>query len=169
MLYKIKLDDNSFIIADENYKMTIFRHHKKKKITLKQYLDNSKFWKYHMKDLIDKKKIKRFFIVESLGDVTEEDIGIKVGSRIKLAKDIKKGDLILGVDGKPRKVNELHTGEDDMYDIEVNGHTYTVNGGHILALVDRETGEHLEMPVNVYMHMDDEFRSHYVMEVEDLS
>lgn len=167
MLYRIRLDDNSFIIANEDYQMTLFRHAKKKKVTLKQYLDNNKLWKYHMLDLIDGKKVKRYFIVDSIGNTTENDIGIKIGSRVKLAIDIQKDDLVLGTDGQPRKVKELHTGEDDMYDIEVNGRTYTVNGGHILALVDKDSGEHLEMPLNVYMHMDDEFKSHYMMEMEE--
>ena len=54
-----------------------------------------------------------------------------------------------------------------MFEIEVNGEIITVNGGHILNLVDIDTDEHLEMPVNVFMHMTDEFKSHYVMEVEE--
>ena len=54
-----------------------------------------------------------------------------------------------------------------MYDININGTTYTVNEGHILELVDKDTGEHLQMQVGVYIKMNDEFKSHYVMEISD--
>ena len=160
MLYKIKLDDDSFIIADENYEMTLFHHRKKKTIKVSDYIKNSKYWKYHLVDLIDGKKYKRYFVIDV---IAKSDFS--VGSRIKMSENIKIGDLVVGSDGKPRRVKELHTGEDEMYEINVNGQTYTVNGGHILALVDKDTNEHLELPVNVYMHMDDEFKSHYVMEM----
>lgn len=159
MLYKIKLDDNSFIIADDNYEMTLFRHGKKKKITVKDYLTNNKYWKYHLIDYINNKKIKRYFVIEQI-----KSSNFKIGSRIKLAKDIKVDDIIMGKDGQPRRVKELHNGEDEMFEISIEGNKYVVNGGHILALVNKTNGEHLEMPVNVYMHMDDEFKSYYVME-----
>lgn len=165
MLYKIRLDDDSFIIADDDYILTLFRHHRKKKVSVKEYLENNKYWKYYLIDKIDDKKVKRYFVIDYLNDATEESLGIKVGSRIKFASDIKINDLVLGTDGSPRRVKELHNGEDDMYKINVNGQEYTVNGGHILALVDKTTGEHLELPVNIYLHMDDEFKSHYCMEL----
>lgn len=158
-MYIIKLDDNSFIVADENYKLTLFYHGKKKVVTVKDYLIKNKYWKYHLLDYIDNKKIKRFFVIEQINNTPFE-----VGSRIKLAKDIQINDVILGKDGKPRRVKELHTGEDEMFEICIEGTKYIVNGGHILALVNKETGEHLEIPVNVYMYMDDKFKSYYVME-----
>ena len=159
MLYKIKLDDNSFIIADDDYILTLFKHNKKKVVSVKDYLNNNKLWKYHLVDLIDGKKYKRYFVIDIIANSNFE-----IGSRIKMSEDVRIGDLVLGSDGKPRRVKELHTGTDEMYEINVNGETYTVNGGHILALVDKDTKEHLELPVNVYMHLDDEFKSHYLME-----
>lgn len=167
MLYKILLDDNSFIIADDNYVLTLFKKTKKKKLSVKDYLINNKFWEYYLVDLINNKKIIRHFTIEPLNDATEQSLGIKIGSRIKYASDIKENDLVVGVDGKPRRVNNLHTGEDDMYNIEVNGQSYIVNGGHILSLVDKDTGEHLDIQLNVYLHMDDEFKSHYLMEIKE--
>lgn len=164
MIYKICLDDDSFIIADENYKLTLFYHHKKKVVTLRDYLLNNRMWRYHLVDMIDGKKHKRYFKVSEYAEFDPTIFGITLGSRLKLAKDIKEHDLLVAPDGSPRRVKELHTGEEEMFEISVNGNTYTVNGGHILALVDKENGEHLEIPVNVYMHLDDEFRSHYVME-----
>lgn len=163
-MYKIKLDDNSFIVADDTYKLTLFKGHKKRTVSIKEYLSNSKYWKYYLVDLIENKKYKRHFIIESIDSFEYE-----LGMRFKYSQDIKIGDLLIGVDGSPRKVTELHTGKDEMFEISINGHTYTVNGGHILALVDKETGEHLEIPVNVYMHMDEEFKSHFVMEVVEPS
>ena len=159
-MYKISLSDNSFIIADENYKLTLFNGIFKRTTTVKHYLEDTDLYKdYKLKDLINGKKVDRSFTIE------ETDLDFPVGLRIKYASDIKVGDLIQGSDGKPRRVNELHTGEDEMYEIAVNRKTYVVNGGHILALVNKDNGEHLEMPVNIFMHMNDEFRSHYVMEV----
>jgi hypothetical protein len=136
----------------------------KKVMKVKDYLDNyEKYNKYYMFDNINGNLVRRTFTIE------ETDLDFPIGARLKYSKDIQVGDLIAGEDGNPRVVNELHTGEDDMYEIEVGGETYTVNGGHILALVDKDTGEHLEMPVNVFMHMNEEFQSHWVMEkIENL-
>lgn len=164
MKYKITLSDNSFIIVDDDYEIAIFFMLMKKVMKVKDYLDNyEKYNKYYMFDNINGNLVKRDFTIE------ETDLDFPIGARLKYSKDIQVGDLIAGEDGNPRVVNELHTGEDDMYEIEVDGETYTVNGGHILALVDKDTGEHLEMPVNIFMHMNEEFQSHWVMEkIENL-
>lgn len=158
-MYKIKLDDNSFIIADDEYELTLFHHGIKKKITVKSYLTKNKCCKYHLVDYINNKKIKRYFSIEQI-----EDLPYEIGSRIKLAKDIQIDDMIMGNDNKPRRVKELHTGEEEMFEIDLDGTKYVVNGGHILELVDKETKEHLEIPVNVYVHLDDKFKSYYAME-----
>lgn len=162
MLYKILLDDNSFIIADDLCIFTIFSSflNIKKKVSINEYLANiDKYKNWHLLDIIDNKKIKRSCTVEKL-----ENSSIPIGSRVKLAQDIKVGDKLKGPDGKARVVNELHTGEDEMYEININNTSYTVNGGHILQLINKKTNEHLEMPVNVYMHMDKEFQDYYAME-----
>jgi ATP-dependent Lon protease len=55
--------------------------------------------------------------------------------KIKMVQDIKEGDLLMGIDSKPRKVLGLGRGEDEMYEISnVKGDTYTVNSEHILCL-----------------------------------
>lgn len=161
-MYKILLSDNSFIVADEDFQLNLYKGLIKKSITIKDYLTNSKKYKdFYLVDYINNKKEKRQFTIDKI-----ENINIPIGSRIKLAKDIQINDLIMGKDGMPRRVKELHTGEDEMFEININENSYIVNGGHILALVDKETGEHLEMPVNIYMQMDKEFQSHYVMEIQ---
>lgn len=159
-MYKIFLDDGSFIIADDDYALTLFRFGYKVMVRMKDYLIKSEYRKYYLLDNINGKKVKRK--ITKVEDIKESEF--PVGARIKLAKDIKYNDLVLGKDGQPRRVKELHTGEDEMFEITVDGTSYTVNGGHILALVNKETGEHLEMPVNIYIHMDDDFKSYYVME-----
>jgi DNA topoisomerase-2 len=54
---------------------------------------------------------------------------------IKLAKDIKIGDVLIGDDGNPRKVLNLITGNGKMYEIsQTQGETYQVNEDHILTL-----------------------------------
>ena len=55
--------------------------------------------------------------------------------KIKMVQDIKEGDLLMGIDSKPRKVLGLGRGEDEMYEISnIKGDTYTVNSEHILCL-----------------------------------
>jgi len=55
--------------------------------------------------------------------------------KIKMVQDIKEGDLLMGIDSKPRKVLDLGRGEDEMYEISnIKGDTYTVNSEHILCL-----------------------------------
>ena len=165
MLYKINISDNSFIIADDNYRLSIFYLAKKVNISIKELFDNlHKYKNYYLFDIINNKKIKRTFLIEKIENQEDSLTKIPIGSRIKLAKDIQVNDLVVGPDGSPRTINELHFGEEEMYEIEVNGNTYTVNGGHILELIDTESGEHIEMPVNIYIHMDDNFKSHVVME-----
>jgi hypothetical protein len=54
---------------------------------------------------------------------------------IKTAENIKVGDILVGDDGKPRKVLELVRGEDKMYKIKQNnGVEYVVNSKHELVL-----------------------------------
>lgn len=156
-MYRVNLSDNSFIVADENYTLRVFRGCFSKRLTVKQCLERDTS-KYCLYDVIDGKKIKRTFWIEKF------DTDIPVGSRIKMSQDIREGDLVKGIHGG-EKVAELHTGVDDMYEIAVDGQKYVVNGGHILHLVDKKTNEPLDIPVNIYMYMNDEFRSHFAMAV----
>jgi hypothetical protein len=52
-----------------------------------------------------------------------------------MSQDISIGDKLVGDDGNPRIVQELCSGEDDLYTVsQTNGITYTVNSKHKLAL-----------------------------------
>lgn len=54
---------------------------------------------------------------------------------IKRAKDIKTGDLIMGVNSQPRRVLSTCSGTDDMYKIELRkGDSFICNSYHILSL-----------------------------------
>ena len=56
--------------------------------------------------------------------------------RVKPVQCIKEGELVMGYDGKPRRVVGVATGEDTMYEIKQEyGRNYTVNSEHILSLV----------------------------------
>jgi P4 family phage/plasmid primase-like protien len=56
------------------------------------------------------------------------------GKRINV-EDIQLNDLIMGDDGKPRKVKTLFRGVSDMYNVKLdNGDSFTVNKSHRLAL-----------------------------------
>ena len=58
-----------------------------------------------------------------------------------LAKDVKRGHVLIGDDGTPRLVLSTTRGVDEMYSIVNHDYNvnYTVNSDHILTLVDMET------------------------------
>lgn len=54
---------------------------------------------------------------------------------IKKVEDIVVGDRVMGDDGTPRTVLELHNGIDDMYEIRpLKGKPFIVNKGHIMSM-----------------------------------
>ena len=78
---------------------------------------------------------------------------------IKKVEDIVVGDFLTGPDKEPREVLELHKGQDEMFEIETeDGDKHIVNKGHNLQLLDIETGEQLDMPVEIYIQTSDEYK-----------
>ena len=84
----------------------------------------------------------------------------------KMAKDIGIGELLMGPDNTPRKVLEIHTGEDTRYKVTLRGVSSSplyFNGGHILYLYNREWtgiqkrgmhnyfGEYCTIPITEYV------------------
>lgn len=70
-----------------------------------------------------------------------EAVGTKVrmyDGTIKKVEDLKIGDLLMGVDSKPRKVVRLHRGFDDnMFRIDQSkGDSYIVNSKHICTIIE---------------------------------
>lgn len=82
--------------------------------------------------------------------VDDQGNTLEGSERLMLAKDVKRGDLILGDNGKPRVVMNTFKGKDTMYtirqkysprlrerfpDLKIDG-DYTVNSNHILTLAE---------------------------------
>ena len=73
---------------------------------------------------------------------------------VKMSQDISIGDKLVGDDGEPRIVQELCSGEDDLYTVsQNNGITYTVNSKHKLALKNIKNSEILEIIVDEYINL----------------
>lgn len=71
---------------------------------------------------------------------------------VKNIEDIVLGDVVMGDDSTPRRVDGLAQGVDDMYRVDQKyGMSYTVNSEHILSLVHRNTGEKSEIAVKDYV------------------
>lgn len=160
MLYKITLDDDSYFIADEDYELTLYyMYFIKVKVKLKEYLNNDKYQKYHLVDLVNGSRINRSFRVEE----TDNPDKLEIGVRYKNAKDIVPGDMLVGPDGKPRTVEECHTGEEDMYEIQIGDKTYQVNGNHVLNTINKSMNVELEITVRDYMQLDPEYRDQLLL------
>ena len=62
---------------------------------------------------------------------------------MKCVEDVHIGDLLMGIDNKPRKVIELHSGTDEMFEIQPKvGDSFIVNKGHILSLYKTKEGDY---------------------------
>ena len=94
----------------------------------------------------------------------------------KMAKDVGLGELLMGPDNTPRKVLEIHTGEDARYQVTLRGVSSPLyfNGGHILYLYNRDWtglrkrgmhnyfGEYCTIPITEYVPKSKRFKaSHY--------
>lgn len=157
MRYKLNLPDNSFLIVDNDFEITIYKglFSKAVRTTIKDILPT--YEKYYLVELYPHKHKVKF-------NLEETDLDLPIGKRFKFSQHMKIGDLVIGENGQPIRVKEIHTGESEMFEITIEDKSYVVNSDHILHLVDRDTGEVLDMPVNIYVLMDDEFKSHYTME-----
>lgn len=80
----------------------------------------------------------------------------------KLIENIRIGDKLMGPDGKPRTVIQLHSGLDELYRIipKHGGNSFVVNSQHILTLVrtksgnrfpSEEGGKIVDVPVDEYL------------------
>lgn len=59
---------------------------------------------------------------------------------VKMVQDVQVGDLLLGPDSEPRKVESLARGREEMFNIkQKGGDDYTVNRSHILSLKSTNT------------------------------
>jgi len=89
----------------------------------------------------------------------------------KKVKDIKKGDILMGDDSKPRTVLNTHNETDTMYQIsQKRGGDYTVNGKHILVLKNNRSrteyrglgkGSVVEISVEDYLKKTRNFKNQF--------
>src|SRR3990167_8451424 len=55
---------------------------------------------------------------------------------IKKVEEIEVGDMLMGIDSKPRTVDVLYRGQDELFDVKpCKGRAFRVNGDHVLSLV----------------------------------
>jgi len=83
---------------------------------------------------------------------------------LKEVQDIKEGELVMGDDSTPRKVQGLARGKEMMYKIHTDDGSYTVNESHILSLKGTRTwgnmtkGETINISVKEYLEKDHTFK-----------
>ena len=87
--------------------------------------------------IVDEAKVRGsrgdLFLFEEAGCHLKGTKVLMNDSSIKNVEDIKVGDLLMGDDGTPREVLELHNGIDDMYKITLsNGDIQIVNSKHLI-------------------------------------
>lgn len=126
------------------------------------------------------KRNERYIMLAGGFGCTHPDMYILMydGSK-KKAKHIKLGELLMGPDNTPRKVLEIHKGNDTRYRVDLKGVVSSpleFNGGHLLYLYNRDWtgikkrgqhnyfGQYLTMPIEHYVHASKRFKnSHYWM------
>lgn len=158
-MYRLTLSDNSFMYVNDMDTLKVYPRNplmRPKKIAVLELVGHEQL--YWLVDQYDNVRIKRGFILEPC-----EETSLPTGMRFKYAQHIRVGDLLIGDDGKPTQVDDLHRGEDDLYEIDIDDNKVVVNGGHILHLINRDSGEELDLPVNIYVQMDETFKQTYVM------
>lgn len=73
---------------------------------------------------------------------------------IKMSQDVRIGDELVGDDGNKRIVEDVCSGEDDLYEVQQNnGNTYIVNSKHTLVLQACGKSEINHMTIDEYMKL----------------
>ena len=81
---------------------------------------------------------------------------------MKAAKDIKKGDILIGDDYTPRIVMNTNKGTDKMYKIipEMSD-TFIVNEPHVMTLYDELIDSVVDIPLNEFMQKTESYKSRH--------
>lgn len=106
---------------------------------LKQIFPNKHLLEYTLKHLASKlnanNKDQLFIFWTGSGCHSPETLILMADGTSKCAKDVKIGDMLMGDDSTPRRVRELMSGSQQMWEIRLDdGTTYIVNDNHRLAL-----------------------------------
>lgn len=81
---------------------------------------------------------------------------------MKAAKNIIRGDILMGDDNQPRIVMNTTSGTDQLYKIVPElGEPFIVNSVHILTLYNEFTGQTVDIPLNEYLTKADSWKSKY--------
>lgn len=112
----------------------------------------------------------RMTILSPTGCHAKDDLILSYDGTWKKVQDIKLNDMIIGSDGKPKKVLKLYSGQDEMYNIVPNGNreNITVNGDHILPLITTDTKKRIDMSVNEYMKQSKTFKHRHKIFYNDV-
>lgn len=79
--------------------------------------------------------------------------------RVVPVQEIKKGDLLMGPDSKPRKVLNTCTGMDELYEIIPNkGDSYVCNSVHVLTLKMSGKEDIFDIPLNEFLNKSKTFQ-----------
>ncbi len=75
---------------------------------------------------------------------------------VKVVEKVKKGDILIGPDSKPRKVLSTTRGHGELYKVTpVKGNPYVVNGDHVLSLKKSGKQAVTNISVNEYLQRGD--------------
>lgn len=170
--YKIILADKSFLVVDETFELCLFTSVDSKpyRVNIEKYLkklNRPKWLKFLNKEyyFIDQPTENESILLGFVIEKFDNKDNLPINNRFKNAEDIEVGDLVEGENGEGRRVSALHTGVDQMYKINIDGIEYTVNSGHILHLINKEDNtEVLDIPVDIYLTLTDEFKARWAME-----
>lgn len=81
---------------------------------------------------------------------------------MKAAKNIIRGDILMGDDNQPRIVMNTSSGTDQMYKIIPElGEPFIINSVHVLTLYNEFTGQTVDIPLNEYLTKADSWKSKY--------
>lgn len=161
MLYKIILEDKSFMIVKPFFTLMLFNDLEKLEISVEDYYKQMKSG-YYLKNINN--TLIQFYI-----ESTDNKENYPLNTLLKKVQDVNVGDILLGPDNLPREVLELHTGQDEMYELESeDGEKHIVNKGHILYLHNEITGEDLDIPLEIYLQLDDELKQNLKLIKVDL-
>ena len=87
------------------------------------------------------------------------ELVLMYSGRRKKAKNVVKGDLLMGPDSKPRKVLSTVTDIGSMYRITpVKGKSWICNDVHVLTLVHVTSGKIIDIPLNEYLKKSQTFK-----------
>lgn len=83
---------------------------------------------------------------------------------MKAAKNIARGDILMGDDNTPRIVMSATSGIDDMYKIipEV-GDSFITNSCHVLTLHNPQSGQTVDIPLNEYVSKSDVWKTKHLL------